>query len=151
MQTLRKAWSAAALGLLLLAGALRADGGNVAVLVKAEGPLADAELSAADIKAIYLGDKAFVGKVKVAPIFCTKDEVAAAFLAKVLGISDSQYKKAWADKALQGSGKAPAELGEPEEAVSALRKNGSGLAFVPAEFLLDKKNTIGTKVVLLTK
>lgn len=123
---------------LLVLAMLATVGGNAFaqdyVVVVAEGSTL-ADLTADDVKMIYLGKKTFHGadKVLIEPVMVESESPAGtAFLEKVVGQKANKYKSYWRKRVFSGSGSPPKTYENPAEAADSIRFAKGGIAVVDA-------------------
>lgn len=107
---------------LLAAGGARAD-----IYLICNSSL---QLSADDVRDVYLGEKQLAGSVKLAPL----DNAAAQgeFLAKVLHMDATKYSTLWTKKGFREGLNAPAVKGSDLEVIANVKGNPGGVGYVTA-------------------
>jgi hypothetical protein len=105
-----------------------ADPTKVLVIVKADGSLPDLALK--DIKAIYLGDKLYVGSSKIEPLVNGDEALAGVFFKKVLDKTKAQFKKIWSTKGFVDGLAAPATLPTGEDILRDVLKSDTAIGFI---------------------
>ena len=85
-------------------------------------------LSSADIKEVFLGDKAFSGSTKLVPI----DNAAAreAFLNKAMGLNGPKYESIWVKKGFRDGVNPPKVLGSDAEVVEFVKRTPGAVGYV---------------------
>ena len=95
------------------------------VFVIAHAPM---QLSAAEIKEIFLGEVQFAGSTKVAPIDNTAAQ--ADFLARVLNLPAARYATLWTKKAFRDGLNAPVVKGTDSEVLAFVRAQSGSIGYV---------------------
>jgi len=127
------------------AGAAKAP--QIAVIVKADGELADISLK--DIKAIYTGEKLYQGSNKIEPLVNGDEAVEGVFFKKVLQKTKAQFKKIWNSKAFVDALPAPAVLPDSNDVLKAVYKNDSAIGFVLEDDVTPAQKKL-VKIIYLT-
>ena len=88
------------------------------------------ELSEAQLKEVYLGERQFVGSIKLVPV----DNTAAqnGFLNKVMSMDAAVYASLWIKKAFRAGLAAPEIKSGDAEIVSFIRKTPGSVGYVSA-------------------
>ncbi len=102
------------------------------VVVNSDGPLSNA--SASDIRAIYLGDKRFGGKVKFNPVNFTEGELKDAFLGSVVDMNSKEYKLHWIKKVFQEGLTLPKTMGDAKSVLEFVKGEKGALAYLPESY-----------------
>lgn len=86
------------------------------------------QLSAAEVRDIFLGERQFSGNLKLVPV----DNVAAhaEFLAKVLQTDASKYAARWTRKSFREGLAAPAMKGSDAEVVAFVKATPGSIGYV---------------------
>lgn len=115
----------------VMSAAWAGDDGVVMVL-NARNPTQN--LSAAEVKAIYLGQTSFWhGVVPMKVVGRPPTSAAAtAMFDDVLGVSAQKYQEIWTAKQLAGQGIAPAAEADPAKVMELVAKNPGAIAYVLA-------------------
>lgn len=110
----------------LLLGALLAPVAASADVYVITHPATD--ISAADVREVFLGDKQFAGVVKLIPI----DNTAAQpeFLTKVVKFEAAKYATAWTKKSFRDGLNPPATRGSDAEIVAYVRQTPGAIGYV---------------------
>ncbi len=98
-------------------------------------------LSAADVRDLFLGEKQFVGAVKLVPV----DNGAAqnVFLDKVLKMNMAKYSTTWTKKSFRDGLNPPVIAGSDAEAVAFVRRIPGACSYVTTP--------VGADVVVVAK
>jgi ABC-type phosphate transport system substrate-binding protein len=125
------------LSFLFLTSSVFAQG--VAVIANPSAP----SLTREQVKALFLGFSSTLPDGTPAQLIMLKgDGVKQKFLKGLLGISESEYKAHWLQKALAGEGVPPREL-TPDEILAVVKTQKGAIGVIP----LDKVGE-GVKVIL---
>jgi ABC-type phosphate transport system substrate-binding protein len=129
----RRRWGAAAFAALMAAlGAAPAWAGEIAVVVNEQSPIQ--ALSPEQVRALFLGERRFWGKVRVFPVTYSENApIMRTFLNRVLGMDANAYKVWWIQRIFRDGDVPPARAGSAEEALRAVAANAGGIGFVDAE------------------
>jgi ABC-type phosphate transport system substrate-binding protein len=126
--------------ILVLAGALMAAwllasppalpaASEVIVIVNSEVP--DGSLSAADLKAVYLGKKTFwSGGLKIALDVLSEGSVHEDFLKKSVGKTPEQFKNYWNQILYTGAGIPPTPFKTEKELVEHVQKTKGAIGYI---------------------
>jgi hypothetical protein len=101
------------------------------VIVNAHGPLIDVDRGM--IKAIYLGDKKFVGGATLKPANFHEGALKESFLKDILGMSSKEYKLYWVKKVFQESARLPRSIATIYSAVEFVKGDKGAIAYIPAK------------------
>ena len=115
----------AALG---IASAVRAE--DIAVIVNADGPLTS--LTLPDVRALYLGERQFVGPELVVLLHLPEGDVKAAFLSRVVDQTLKEYKLHWLQRVFQEGATLPKVVAGPEAMVGVVATRRNSVGYVPA-------------------
>jgi hypothetical protein len=123
----------AALAGVGVASSVRAE--DIAVIVNAAGPLTS--LTLPDVRALYLGERRFVGPEPAVLLHLPEGDAKAAFLSRVVGQTLKEYKLHWLQRVFQEGATLPTVVAGPEAmvGVAATRRNSGG--YVPASLVRD--------------
>ena len=121
-------WTIAAVLGALPSPKAAANTDKIAVVVRADGALEGLGLK--DIRAIYTGEKLFIGSVKIEPLFNSNEAVAGSFFKKVLEKTKAQYKKIWNSKAFVDALTAPEAFPDSSDILRMVYKSESAIGFV---------------------
>jgi hypothetical protein len=85
-------------------------------------------ISASDVRDIFLGEKQFVGSVKLVPV----DNAAAQdqFLAKVMKMEAAKYTSSWTKKSFRDGVSAPPVKGSDAETIEFVRQTPGAVGYV---------------------
>jgi hypothetical protein len=121
MKLRQKLVAFAAAGLVGLAPAARAA--DLYVIANA-----GTAISASDVRDIFLGEKQFVGNVKLVPV----DNAAAQdqFLAKVMKMEAAKYTSSWTKKSFRDGVSAPPVKGSDAETIEFVRQTPGAVGYV---------------------
>jgi hypothetical protein len=126
------AWGAAlavAAVLTAFAGVARAED----VVVVGNPALPVDSVSTRDLKRIYVGEKTFVGGVKVEPLDYTHaGPVAEAFLRAVVGMDATRFHAWWVKEVFHGGGIPPRRVEDPAEVLRLVASEPGAIGYVPA-------------------
>lgn len=87
-----------------------------------------ANVSAADVKDIFLGDKQLSGSTKLVPVDNASQQ--EAFLAKFIHIEAAKYGNAWTKKAFREGISAPAVKGSDAEVIEFVKRTPGAVGYV---------------------
>lgn len=110
-----------AVALLLAAGP--ALGGDVFVVTRA-----DIRLSIDDVRDVFLGEKEFVGTVRLVPI--DNQAVQAEFAAKALSMSAQRYTQLWVKKAFRDALTPPVVIAGDAEVIEFVKRTRGAIGYV---------------------
>jgi len=85
-------------------------------------------LQATDVRDAFIGDKGFVGTVKLAP--ADNSAAQAAFLDKVLKVDAGKYAAIWTKKSFRDGINSPPLKSSDAEAVAYVRQTQGGCSYV---------------------
>lgn len=88
------------------------------------------ELTQAELKDVYLGDKQFVGRMQLMPV--DNAAIQGDFLAKALKMKASQYTALWIKKGFRNSQVAPETKSGDAEVIKFVQKTPGALGYVGA-------------------
>ena len=122
------------LGLTLALGAL------VCQVAGAGEVIANLEvvLNADEIRDVFLGEKQFVGKLKLVPV--DNSSLQAEFLSKVLQSDERKYAARWTRKSFREGLAAPAIKGSDAEVIAFVRATPGAVGYV-------NSGVVGVKVL----
>jgi hypothetical protein len=111
----------AAAGLVALAPTARA--GDLYVISNSS-----AAVSPADVREIFLGEKQFVGSLKLVPV----DNSAAQeqFLAKVMKMESAKYTSSWTKKSFRDGVSPPPVKGSDAETIEFVKQTAGAVGYV---------------------
>lgn len=112
-----------AAGLLLALAAPLAHAGDLFVVANAS-----VNLSADELREVYLGDKQFAGSVKLVPL--DNSALQADFLAKVVKVDGARYASVWSKKGFREGLTPPAAKGSDGEVLAAVKANPGSVGYV---------------------
>lgn len=117
---------------LLASGLARA--GEVVVVAHPDFPLD--HLSAAEVKKIYLGEKKFVGDVKVQPVQLARSEgVTEGFLQETIGLTVSGFESYWIKEVFKGGRVPPRKVQDAAQMLDTVARERGAIGYVAAESL----------------
>lgn len=105
---------------LLLASPAWADGFIIAHL--------GIDISAADIREVYLGEKQFAGVLRLIPVHNSAAE--AEFLSKVIKFDAAKYATAWTKKTFRDGINPPASRSSDADTVAFVRHTPGAIGYV---------------------
>ncbi len=118
------------LGMWLL-GTTAAWADDLVVVVNENAPVQN--LTAEEIKNIYLGEKGFWGNTKISPVgYQDGAALQASFLDRVLSVSENVYKTYWIKRIFREGGMPPDKAGSVDDALRMVTQHSGGITFVPA-------------------
>lgn len=123
----------AALGGLGVSSAVRAE--DVAVIVNAGGPLTS--LTLPDVRALYLGERQFVGPEVVVLLHLPEGDTKAVFLSRVVGQTLKEYKLHWLQRVFQEGATLPKVVAGPEAMVGVVATRRNSVGYVPASLVQE--------------
>jgi len=86
------------------------------------------EVSADDLKEIYLGDLLFAGSVRLEPL--QNAVMQRAFVTDVLGMTPARFETWWAKKSIKAGLVAPAALAGDRETLDYVRRTPGAIGYV---------------------
>jgi ABC-type phosphate transport system substrate-binding protein len=113
---------------LLFGSSLSARAESIAVIVNADGPLVG--LTRDDVRALYLGDRQFVGTTRASVIHLPEGPVKDAFLRNVTGIGLKDYRLHWVRKVFQEGLSLPRVVGSPSAVVADVQSHPADIGYV---------------------
>lgn len=114
---------------LLCGVSLSARAESIAVIVNADGPLVG--LTRDDVRALYLGDRQFVGAKRVSVIHLPEGPVKDALLRDVTGKGLKDYRLHWVRKIFQEGLSLPRVVGAPSAVVADVQSHPTDIGYVP--------------------
>ncbi len=102
---------------------------SIAVIVNAESPLVG--LTRDDVRALYLGDRQFVGAERVSVIHLPEGPVKDALLRGVTGKGLKDYRLHWVRKVFQEGLSLPRVVGAPSAVVADVLSHPTDIGYVP--------------------
>jgi hypothetical protein len=88
------------------------------------------DLSATDVREIYLGEKEFSGPLRLVPV--DNQAAQAAFLAKVLSMNEQRYTSLWVRKSFREGLNPPLVMSSDREVMSFVRQTPGAVGYVSA-------------------
>lgn len=88
------------------------------------------EISAADVKEVYLGEKQLAGSVKLVPV--DNAAIQADFLDKVVGMDAGKYSALWTKKGFRDGLAAPAVKSGDAEVIGFVKSTPGAVGYVSA-------------------
>ena len=85
-------------------------------------------LTAGDVHDLFLGEKQFVGAIKLVPI--DNSAAQAVFLEKILGMNAAKYLTTWTKKSFRDGINPPLMTGNDLEALSYVRRTPGACSYV---------------------
>jgi hypothetical protein len=89
---------------------------------------ADASIAAGEVKDVFMGEKQFVGSVKLQP--ADNSAAQAAFLEKVLKMDAGKYSTSWTKKSFRDGANPPPVKGSDAEAVEFVKRTAGACSYV---------------------
>lgn len=86
------------------------------------------ELSAAEIRDVFLGEKQFAGHLKLVPV--DNSSVQSEFLSKVLQSDERKYAARWTRKTFRDGLSAPAIKGSDAEVIAFVRATRGAVGYI---------------------
>jgi hypothetical protein len=132
-------WAAAALCLLAalagvgVASVVRAE--DIAVIVNVGGPLTS--LTLPDVRALYLGERQFVGPEMVVVLHLPEGDAKATFLSRVVGRTLKEYKLHWLQRVFQEGATLPKVVAGPEAMLGVVATRRNSVGYLPASLVHD--------------
>jgi hypothetical protein len=123
----------AALAGVGVASSVRAE--DIAVIVNAAGPLTS--LTLPDVRALYLGERRFVGPEPAVLLHLPEGDAKAAFLSRVVGQTLKEYKLHWLQRVFQEGATLPTVVAGPEAMVGVAATRRNSVGYVPASLVRD--------------
>ena len=126
-----------AIGLLLVLGVVTTASAETVIIVNTENSVEKATTS--EIANFYLGKMTqWKGGLKAVPVDQKKDTAAGkAFLAKIVKMSESDFKNLWVEKMLSGGAEPPKVLGSDEAVLKFVLANKGALGYIDAANLKE--------------
>jgi ABC-type phosphate transport system substrate-binding protein len=100
-----------------------AQAGEVVVITNA-----GVNLTASEVRDVFLGDKQFAGSTKLTPV--DNSAVQENFLSKVLQISSTKYASTWTKKAFRDGLTAPAVKSSDAEVIEFVKRTKGAVGYV---------------------
>jgi len=116
-----------------VASAVRAE--DIAVIVNAAGPLTS--LTLPDVRALYLGERQFVGPERAVLLHLPEGEAKAAFLSRIVGRTLKEYKLHWLQRVFQEGATLPKVVAGPEAMAGVVATRRNSVGYVPASLIRD--------------
>ncbi len=132
---------------LMLVGAVAVPEGwaeEIAVVVHAGGPLT--ALTLHDVRALYLGERQFVGMDHVDVLHLPEGDIKGAFLSSVVGMTLKEYKLHWVQRVFQEGTSLPTVVAGPSAMAAEVSTRSNSLGYLPAHAVQDAP---GLKVLLV--
>ncbi|MBI3607230.1 MAG: hypothetical protein HY207_04610 [Nitrospirae bacterium] len=125
-------------------GAAERRAEEIAVVVNASGPLTS--LTVADVRALYLGERQFVGMDHVGVLHLPEGDTKGAFLFSVVGMTLKEYKLHWVQRVFQEGTSLPRVVAGPSAMAAEVSMRLNSLGYLPARVV---KDTPGLKVLFV--
>jgi hypothetical protein len=137
--TPRRSWGAALLGIMLVLAALATSPSlpagaqqreRIVVILNARNPAAN--LSASDLRNIYLGRRRFWSNDLPVQAFSRPETTPAGrgLLQQVLQMAPARFRHHWQGLQLSGQGTAPRPMGTARQAVGAVAATRGGICYL---------------------
>ena len=120
-------------------------GADFIVVVNRDGPYDG--LKAAAIRDVYLGEKRFIGVVKLEPVNFTEGPLKDTFLKEVVGMTSKEYKLHWIKKVFQEGLSLPRSLGSVDDIVGFVKSGKGAVGYLPASAAAKLKDEEGVIVL----
>jgi hypothetical protein len=133
-----------ALTIMGLIGATDVWAEDLAVIVNANGPLI--ALTPHDVRALYLGERQFVGMDRVDVLHLPEGGAKGAFLSSVVGMTLKEYKLHWVQRVFQEGTSLPRVVAGPSAMAAEVSTRPNSLGYLPARVA---KNVPGLKVLFV--
>ena len=91
---------------------------------------ANVELTQADVKDVFMGEKQSAGSVKLSIV--DNKSIQDNFLSKVLGVDKVKYNATWAKKSFQDGIAAPKVKGSDSDVIDFVKSTPGGIGYVSA-------------------
>jgi hypothetical protein len=88
----------------------------------------DVSLQAADVRDVFIGEKAFAGSVKLAP--ADNSAAQAQFLEKVVKLDAARYSNLWTKKSFRDGVSPPPVKSSDAEAVAYVKQTPGGCSYI---------------------
>ncbi|MDH4226496.1 MAG: hypothetical protein OEV59_01895 [Deltaproteobacteria bacterium] len=115
------------------------------VIVNRKGPFASG-VTADTVKKIFLGEKRFEGGVTLMPVNMQDGSLKEAFLGKVVGMTQKDYKLHWVKKVFREGIDVPPTLHSSYEAVELVQREKGAIAYVPASVASFAEGVVALKL-----
>ncbi|MEO5658115.1 MAG: hypothetical protein ABIO65_12650 [Nitrospiria bacterium] len=115
-----------------------AEGERIAVVVHPSSALIS--LKAADVRAIYLGERQFVGNDHLMPLHMPEGRWKTAFLHQVVGKAPKEYKLYWVQRVFQDGASLPKALTGPDAIIAEVAADVSSIGYVPERVAQDTRS-----------
>jgi hypothetical protein len=113
---------------------------DIAIIGNARGPLA--RLGRDDVRALYLGDRQFVGSEKVTVLHLPEGPEKDAFLLGVVGKSAKDYKLHWVQRVFQEGVGFPRVLPDPSAVIAEVESHPASLGYVPVRSIEGARGVV---------
>ena len=111
------------MGLMALAAAVPATAGDVYIIAHPS-----VKLTLSEIRDTYLGEKQFVGSIKLAPV--DNISIQGDFLAKAINIDPSKYASLWIKKGFRGGLASPPIKSGDAEVISHVQNTVGAIGYI---------------------
>lgn len=115
-----------------------AEGERIAVIVHPSTVLTS--LTAADVRAIYLGERQFIGNDHVKVLHLPEGRWKTAFLHQVVGKGPKEYKLYWVQRVFQEGTDLPKVLTGPDAVIAEVAAQMSTIGYVPERVAQDARS-----------
>ncbi len=131
-----------AVGLVLVLGVVAMASAETVIIVNTENPVEKA--TASEIANFYLGKMSqWKGGLKAVPVDQKKNIAAGkAFLAKMVKMSESDFKNLWMEKMLSGGASPPKVLGSDEAVLKFVLAIKGAVGYIDAANLKEGVKTL---------
>jgi ABC-type phosphate transport system substrate-binding protein len=105
--------------------------GDVAVI--ANNSIKATEVSDAELKDIFLGEKSTLDGSKATPVILSKGPVHQAFLEKHVGKNDAAFRASWRKQVFTGKGSMPREFDSEDALAAYVASTPGAIGYVSSE------------------
>jgi len=116
---------------MCIAAAPAAMAGDIAVI--ANNSIKATEVSDADLRDIFLGEKSSLDGSKAVPVILSKGATHQAFLEKHVGKNDAAFRAMWRKQVFTGKGSMPREFDSEEALAAYVGSTPGAIGYVSSE------------------
>lgn len=118
--------------LVLLGGSLRAGESGIRIVVHAN--VSEESVSKADLKALFLGDKKFLGTTKLRPVTLSRVEpVHSQFLRTYVGKTKAAFRNYWKRNVFSGKGQMPKDFKSEKALIAYIKTHPNTIGYIRSE------------------